>query len=321
VKLALFLFLLAPLMARAEVEEILSAREIAIPLQDGRCEVGATLAIFSQDGENDPLGFAEITGGIEGMPSSCRATVVSHSRSALIRVKDRAVLLDLKERNANLPGRYDLLREDRRSVATRYKPLVYAGYLFGQTAATLAKGEFLAGPFPLAYGITDRLQIDTSPALFLTQVGQLGGKYQFFRGEDIRLAFHVTGVRFFNIGKGSAWAELQYDSTSNGRSMTHTKVRYTFKLPDSLPLENRDKEKQGAAEITTVYEWVLPSWHRILLGPKFTAGEVQELGFLFTALFLYRHFHWTVNLEVNSLQKIDFPNNKQAVSFDFFWRF
>lgn len=318
-KLFLFLFFFC-WPAFAQVEEILSSREIAIPLQAGKCEIGATAAIFSQEGENEPLGFAEIQGALEGRPHLCRATVVSHSRSALIRPGDRAVLLDLEERNSNLPGRYDLLRDGRKDVAVRYKPLVYAGYLFGQTAATLNQGEFLVGPTPLIYGITNRLQVDTVPFLFIQQIGQLGAKYQFYRGEDIRLSLQVTGMRFFNIGRGSGFAELQYDSTSNSRSMTHTKLRYTYKLPDSVPLENKDKQKDGSVELTTVYEWVLPSWHRILLGPKFTAGEEREIGFLFSALFLYRYFHWTVNLEVNSLQKLDFRTNKQAVSFDLFWR-
>ena len=54
---------------------------------------------------------------------------------------------------------------------------------------------------------------------------------------------------------------------------------------------------------------------------KITAGEEKDVGFLFTALFLYEHFHWSVNLEVNSLRKINFRDYKQIVSADFFWRF
>jgi hypothetical protein len=66
---------------------------------------------------------------------------------------------------------------------------------------------------------------------------------------------------------------------------------------------------------------VLPSWHRLLLGPKFTAGEEKDVGFLFTALFLYEHFHWSVNLEVSSLAKLNLKDYYQVLSADFFWRF
>jgi hypothetical protein len=312
--------LLIPLLAFAQVDAILSAKEIVIPRQNGACEPGAVVAIFSQDGEKEPLGFAEIQSPFNGQ--QCRAVVSTHSRSGLIRPGDRTELLDLeKGDNDSLEGRYDLLQEGKKEVAVRYKPLVYGGYIYGQTAATLDQGEFLAGLTPLMYGITDHLQADLVPLLLISQKLQGGIKYQFVHTEDNKLSLHAGGTKFLNIGKGSWTIELQYDSSSNSRSMTHTRLRYSSKQPDSLPFENRDKEKQGAAELSTVYEWVLPSWHRLLLGPKFTAGEEKDVGFLFTALFLYEHFHWSLNLEVNSLAKLNFRDYKQAVSADFFWRF
>lgn len=310
---------LARVPALAQVDAILSSREIAVPLQEGKCEPEAVLAIFSREGDNDPIGFAEIVGTLGA--TQCRATVTAHSRSALIRPGDRAVLLDLHERNRNLPGRYDLMREGRRDVAIRYKPVVYGGYLFGHTAATLDKKEILIGPSALIYGITNDLQIDGTPLLLIKNVGQLAGQYQFLRSEDVKLSLRLVGNRFFAIGRGSWEVELLYDSTSNTKSMTHTKLKYSSKLPESLPLESADKKAQGAAEISSVYEWILPSWHRILLGPKFTAGQEMDVGFLFSSLFLYDRFQWSANLEVNSLKKFDLKKYKQVFSFDLAWRF
>lgn len=304
--------------ALANVLEILNSREILMTPQTETCEPGQVMAIFSQDGENDALGFAEVTREQNG---ACVATVKTHSQSALIRVGDRAILIDLKERNRNLPGRYDLLREGKKEVAVRYKPLVYAGYLYGQTAAVLDPKEFLLGITTAIYGISDRIQVDAAPLLLTTSVGTAGIKAQFLRLEDARFAIRAEGTRFFSIGKG-AWAmELMYDSFSNSKSMTHTRLRYSSKLPDSLFLQDQDKERKGTAEISSVYEWILPSWHRILLGPKFTAGEEKDVGFLFTALFLYKHFHWSINLQVNSLAKLNLREYKQVFSADLFWRF
>ncbi len=313
----LFFFFLQS--AHADVLEILNSKELLLTPQTETCENGQVMAIFSQDGENEAIGFAEVIREANG---ACVAKVKSHSQSALIRVKDRAVLVDLREKNQNLRGRYDLLREGKAEVAVRYKPLVFVGYTFGQTAATLDKGEFLLGLTHLMYGIQPRLQVDISP--FLLAFGNIatgGAKYQFLQLEDVRAAIRLEGTRFLNLGKGSWAAELQYDSFSNSRSMTHTKLRYTSKLPDSLFLQDQDKEKQGTAEISTVYEWILPSWHRILLGPKFTAGEEKDVGFLFTSLFLYKHFHWSVNININSLAKLNFREKKQVISGDLFWRF
>jgi hypothetical protein len=315
----LFLFALLVQTAKADVLQILNSKELLLTPQTEKCENGQVMAIFSQDGENEAIGFAEIVREENG---ACVAKVTSHSQSALIRVKDRAVLVDLKEKNQNLRGRYDLLREGKNEVAVRYKPLVFAGYTYGQTAATLDKGEFLLGLSHLMYGIQPRLQVDINPLLLaFSNLASGGVKYQFLHLEDVRAALRLEGTRFFNLGKGAWAAELQYDSFSNGRSMTHTKLRYTSKLPDSLFLQDQNKEKQGTAEISTVYEWILPSWHRILLGPKFTAGEEKDVGFLFTSLFLYKHFHWSINININSLAKFNLRENKQVISGDFFWRF
>ena len=314
----LFLLLYC-LQAEARIISLLSSKEIAIDRAGTNCEPGAMAAIFSWDDESEAIGYAEITGTVEDR--ACRATILTHSKSALIREGDKTEFIDMHRRVPNLPARYDLLREGRKKVAVRFKPLIYAGYSYGYTAASLDKGEFLLGLGPLAYGITDRLQIDTIPLGYVTNLANLGAKYQFYRDEDNRLSLHLTGTRFTNIGKGSWWAELQYDSMSNSRSMTHTKLRYTSKLPDTFFLENKDKKNQPTAEISTVYEWMFPSWHRVLLGPKFTAGEEKDVGFLLSSLFLYEHFHWSVNLAMNSLRKLDFGRNQQVVSFDFFWRF
>ncbi len=317
--LALWLWLL-PIPALAEqVEAILSSWEIAILPRNEACPAGDMFAIFSQEEGSDPIGFAKILGPTENK-QHCRASISSHSRSALIRVGDRIEFIDFTKRNPHLPSRYDLVQDSHKKIAARYKPLVYGGYLYGHTAETLEKKEFLVGIGPLFYGITDRLQVNTVPISLVSNIGVLGLKYKFLELEDMRLSASLEGSKYFATGKGSWSAEILYSSTSNSRSMTHTKLTFISKVPDAAPLENKDQEKQSTAEISTVYEWLLPSWHRILLGPKFTAGEEKDVGFLFTALFLYEHFHWSINLSINSLSKIDLKKNKQVLSFDLFWR-
>lgn len=321
----ILLTLLASLVAFAaegppRVLEIVSSTELRLSAL-GNCQPESVMAIYGQDDRDQPLGFADVTGPTPGDPLSCQATVISHSRNALIRVDDPIRLLDLTTADDTLPGRYDLLREGRRDFSARYKPLVYVGYLFGHTAATLDKGEFLVGIGPFIYGVTDRLQIDTAPILYLQNIGQIGVKYKVIHDEDARVSVHVTGSRFFSIGRGAWTAEIQYDNASNSRSMSHTKLRYSSKQPDSVLLNNRDKEKQGSLELTTVSEWILRDWHRMLFGPKFTAGEERDLGFVASTIFVFDTWHATLNLEVNSLRKFDLKDFKQVASVDVFLRF
>lgn len=315
----LFLFLLGTAPAQARVEAILSGTELEVSGLPNGCVPLDRLAIYAQDGEQETLGYAEITDE-SGKKGFCRATVRTHSRSALVRVGDRTELLNLQKKDASLPGRYDLVLEDKKKIAARYKPLVYGGYLFGETASTLAEGEFLVGASPLFYGITHRLQVETKPFLAFAKIATLSGKYKFYDTEDLTFSILGTGNQHFDVGKRSWSATLFYDSTSNSRSMSHTTLTFNSKLPTDTPLEEKDKQKRFSAEITSTYEFVFKRWQRLLVGPKFTAGEKKDLGFVATAVFPYEYFHWAVNMELNSITRFQFREGKQLFSFDFFWR-
>ncbi|MGZ3695257.1 MAG: hypothetical protein ACXWQO_14050 [Bdellovibrionota bacterium] len=318
-KVALLLLLLSSLTAEAKVEKIISGRELEISTPENICEPQTRLAIFSQDGDQEVLGYAEVTAHT-GREFMCKATVITHSRSALVRVGDRTEFLNLRRRDANVPGRYDLLLEDKRRVAARFKPLVYAGYLFGETASTLAKGEFLVGLTPVFYGVSNRFQVEATPLLLFAKIASIGAKYKFYDTEDMTFAVLGTANQHFDVGKRSWSATIFYDSTSNSKSMSHTSLAFTSKLPTNTPLADSDKQKRFSAELTSTYEFVLHRWQRILFGPKFTAGEKKDLGFVATAVFPYEYFHWAVNVELNSITHFEFKNKKQVASFDFFWR-
>jgi hypothetical protein len=306
--------------AHAQVEAILSGKELELSGLKNDCEPHSRVAIYSQDGDHEVLGYAEVSGP-SGRKNFCRATVLTHSRSALVRVSDGTELLNLLRRDAPVTGRYDLVLEDEKKVAARYKPLVYAGYLFGETASTLAKGEFLIGLTPFFYGITNRVQIETTPALLFAKIASVGAKYKFYDTEDISFAILGKANQHFDVGKRSWSATLFYDSTSNSRSMSHTTLTFTSKLPTNTPLESTDKQKRFTAELTSTYEFVFKHWQRLLFGPKFTAGNTKDVGFVATGVFPYEHFHFAVNVELNSITRLEFRNKKQLASFDFFWRF
>lgn len=314
--LLLFLLLAAP--AHAKVERILSGREIELS-EAPSCAPRTRVAIFSQGGEQEALGYAEIT-GTSGVKNFCKATVLTHTRSALVRAGDRTEALNLRSRDVKVPGRYDLVLENERKVAARFKPLVYAGYVFGETASTLAKGEFMLGFFPLFYGITDRAQVGTFPLLAADKTLALSGKYKFFDGEDVTFALLGRVNQHYDIGKRSWTATLFYDSTSNSSSMSHTTVTFNSKLPTGAIFTARNKEKRFSTELTSTYEWVLRGWQRVLLGPKFTAGETKDLGFVATVVFPYDYFHWAINVKLESITRLEFRDKKQLIGADFFWR-
>lgn len=331
----LFAPLLLPIEALAQpgdysrVEKVLSAREILVTAEKREhCAPGRVFALYPQEHErnedlgveeDEPIGYAESYERYGDR--QCLAKVKSHSQSALIRPRDPARPLDLAEGGQNIPGRYDLIREGQREWAAMYKPTVYGGYLFGHTASTLDKGEWLVGLTPLMYGIRNNFQADiTYPRLF-EKVFEAGLKYKFYSNEDMRLTLRLQNARFWEIGKDAWSAELHYDSQSNSRSMSHTKLIYSSKVPKDLALSDEAKEKDVSVELISVNEWIFRSWHRLLFGPKFVAGDELDLGFLLSFIYVREVFHASVNLNVNSVRKFDFGAYKQVVGFDLFWRF
>jgi hypothetical protein len=319
--IALLAILLAPLGAEARVLKILSEREVVVgPFAADACENGLVFAIYPQDGASgEPIAFAEPVRYDPGQ--GCVAVVRSHPRSPLVRVNDATRAVDLKHGGQNIPGRYDLLREGHREYSSRYKPLVYGGLLFGQTASTLDRDEFLGGVFTLMYGITDRLQVDTTWSRIFERVGDLGGKYKLYENEDMKLSAYLQGTRYWQFGQGSWLAEIMFDNGSNGRSLSHTRLKFASKVPQQIAFVDQDQQKDYTIELSTVNEWMLKSWHRILFGPKFVAGDSYDLGFLFSMIFVFDRFHAAVNLDVNSVRHLDFKAYKQVVGGDLFWRF
>lgn len=321
----------------SRVEKILSARDILITAETReQCRPGNVFALTPQDTDPDdpqpsdqkktedreepePLGFAEAYERYG--EKQCLAKVKSHSQSALIRARDSARALDLRKSGQNIPGRYDLVREGHKEWAAMYKPTVYGGYLFGQTASTLDKNEWLIGFGPVMYGIRNNFQADITYARVLEKVFEFGLKYKFYSNEDMRFSLYFQNSRFWEIGKDAWAAELHYDSQSNSRSMSHTKLHYASKIPKKLALTDESKKDDSSLELITTNEWILKGWNRILFGPKFVAGDELDLGVLFSYLYVRESFNAALNLSVNSVRKIDLGKFKQAIWFDLFLRF
>lgn len=310
--------LLSESAASAEIQKFLSSREVlTTPIEEKLCHPGSLFALIAE-GETEAHAVGEAQ---RFEDNRCALLVQAHSDSLLVRPGDRVEPLDLLKNDERLRGRFDLLREGKRKFSSRYKPLIYGGYLFGQTASTLDNNEWLVGLAPLAFGITDHVQLDTVPLLALAKIAQMGVKARVQLNEDMRIAPYFRIYRYFDVGQ-SAWeAALYLDSTSNARSMTHTRLTYKSKLPDSLPLADKSKENKASIELSTVNEWILPSWHRILFGPKFITGEKSDLGATLSFIWVFNSFHAAANLEINTVRKLDFRSNKQTFSGDLFWRF
>lgn len=314
----MILALLWALSAHAAIERIHSSSEVVLSRGEN-CEPGQMYAVYPQaEPKADPVAYAEVQRFEKGI--GCVAKISSHPKSPLVRVGDPTRLVDLTRGGQNFPGRYDLVREGHREYASRYKPLVYGGLLFGHTAAVLEKGEILAGLSPLMYGVARNFQVDFTWIRLFEHAGDVGAKYKIYQNEDMKLSARLQGTQYLEAGKSSWEAEVLFDSGSNGHSLSHTRLRFSSKVPEQIVFVDEAKRKDSSLELSTVNEWMLKSWHRILFGPKFVAGDTYDLGFLFSMIFLFDKFNGAINLDVNSVRHFDFKGYKQAIGFDLFWR-
>jgi hypothetical protein len=316
----LILFVLFSQDSSANGETVLSIHSdslLLLPKRAEGCPVGAAYGILSESKDSPFKGVARLNG--EANARGCFAKVEYHSKSLLIRPGDPVVFVDFARRAPHIPGRFDLLQEGK-PFAARYKPLIYGGYHFGHTASTLNKGEWLLGLSPLMFGPHDRITLELSPFLALDRVLAYGGKALLYRGEDHRLAIHGELMHFLKQNN-SAWnASILFDSVSSSSLSSHTRLKFVSRLPSSLPLMDRNREKKYSVELSTIYEWMLPNWNRLLIGPRFIAGDENDLGLLFAAMFIYERLHWSINLELSSLSKFDIRNYRQVVSAGVYWR-
>jgi hypothetical protein len=148
----------------------------------------------------------------------------------------------------------------------------------------------------------------------------IGAKGKVYQNEDMKLSLYTAGTQYWKIGKSSWEGGAMFDNGSNGRALTHTRLRYTSKAPEQIAFVDSSQQKNSTLELSTVNEWMLSSWHRILFGPKFLAGDTYDLGFLFSMIFVFDRFHGAINLNVNSVRNFDFKGYKQMVGADLFWR-
>lgn len=310
--------------ARGYVQSIDSAVTMTILSAYSEFRVGEVLVIQSRDTSQGIIGFVQIESIMtEGDGQfHIKARLVRHSKFAMVQLGDVLFRMDFNTYHQEYRGTTELImkNEDPSSSAS-YKALVFMGLSVGETAQTLRQGEYLInilGYFD--YGVTSRFNVGTLlPADFLS-APNIQGKYKLVDSDSNVVSLGLNVFQAAENSTGAINMNIYWDSVSSESVISHTNL--------SLALATFDKAKNltalkgaGTSSLQSGYEFILPDWNRVLLGPSYNF-ENKSVGGYVSYMWIWDHMHLMAGVSTTDISNVIY-NVKEGYYFnaDLYWRF
>jgi hypothetical protein len=332
-KFILFLFtILLSFQSRADFEpdreavitKLLDENKIIAESNREDWNVGEILAVVSQNAKLGTIAFIEVLGvsPLEDGKFELRLSLQRQSRKYFIQSGDFVRRLDLSTKNPDYLGTTDLLiHKSQMNISSKYRPLVYQGFVIGDTAQTLFEKEFLINYFGnIYYGYNDWLTLGT-----LAPVNVLGRPNANFRAKiyDSETTTISTGLSFVRLIKEKQTSfnlNFYWDSTSSEALISHTFI--------GLGLATIDNAGDSAAikyltsnTFQTGYEAILDNWDRFLIGPSYNFDK-KALGGYLSYVWIVDRLHVQVSVNATDITHLRLdPTDGYYGFFDMFWRF
>lgn len=309
---------------QAVIEKLVDEDKIIASSDRGDWNVGDMMVVVSQNARLGVIAFVEVL-GIVAYPNEqyeIKFGLHRQSRKYFVQPGDYVRRLDLSTYNQDYVGTTDLIiKNTNQNISSRYRPLVYQGFVIGDTAQTLYEKEFLVNYFGnLYYGYTDWLTIGT-----LAPVNVLGRPNANFRArvydsDSTTLAVGASFVRLNKENEASLNLNFYWDSTSTDALVSHTFV--------GLGLVNWSGSAEAAAlkyltssSFQTGYEVIMDDWNRVLVGPSYNF-ERKALGGYLSYVWIMDRFHAQISVNATDITHLRLdPTDGYYGFFDMYWRF
>ena len=267
------------------------------------------------------LGFVIIQSAtLDGNTSTGTARVEVHGKEGLVKPGDCLIRVDLTREDPNLPARFDLMRASSKSASSRYQPLVYTGFVFGQTAANLAPREWILGPGIAGYGVTPGFQLDLSPIYAVLGEPNIGFKGKLLEREDYRLTLGTRG--YFDLSREDPYGELSlyFDTYSNSRFASYNRIKLQTRRARHQGLNPESPPPFISAELNVFYGVLLPNWDRLVLGPIFNFVD-KTLGGSLGYVMVNDRFSWMFGVQSTDFLNSSLKRGTLSYVIDAWWRF
>ncbi len=303
------------------ITDIVSDQNLQIERLDKQIEVlpGDILAIYSHQ-SNEVLGYA-IVDSITDSSDLFMVTIESHHKNGLIRPENYLRKLDLTRLNNDIPARYDLAYKAGSNIASKYRPLVYAGLIQGMTATNLNKSEWIIGPSILAYGLTANSQLDINLASTLFGVLNLGLKNKLIDNDDYELAIE-NGFQYYPSTKKGSYQFTGYlDMASNSNFKSYAKFKLFTKKPEDQSISNNEEySRDFNLELQLAYGYIFSNWNQMIFGPKVDVNK-KHVGGVIGYYILDKNINTMFGVSSNDFSELRLGKQAYLLNLDLWWRF
>lgn len=308
----------------ALVESFVDHQKITAITDRDDWEVGEILPVISKNARLGVIGFVEVNSirALSSIKFELRLKLLRQSRRYFIQTGDVIRRMDLTTGNVDYIGTTDLLiRQSAINVSSRYRPLVYQGFVIGDTAQTLFEKEILINYFGnLLYGFNDWLTLGTLTTANIFGKPNASFKAKLYDSEATTLATGLSFVRLVQEGEASLNLNLYWDSISSDSLISHTFVSLGLikweKAADASAIK-----ALGSSSFQSGYELILSNWDRFLVGPSYNF-EKKALGGYLSYVWIVDRVHAQVSINATDITQLKFdPQDGYYGFFDLYWRF
>ncbi|MBC7742486.1 MAG: hypothetical protein H7061_09825 [Bdellovibrionaceae bacterium] len=287
-------------------------------------EPGEILPVISKNAKLGVIGFVEVSSikAIAGRKFEIRLRLIRQSRRYFIQTGDIVRRMDLTAENPDYIGSTDLIiKQSSLNISARFRPLVYQGFVIGDTAQTLYKNEVLFNYFGnVYYGVTNWLTLGTLAPANLFGGPNASFKARLYDSESTTVASGLSYVNINQKNQASLNLNLYWDSLSNDAQLTHTFV--------SIGLIEWEKSAEATAvksltssTFQSGYEVILQDWNRVLLGPNYNF-EKKALGGFVSYIWIINRVHTQISINSADITKLKLdPKDGYYGFFEVYWRY
>lgn len=316
--------------AATYLAEILNSQQILLKSNSDKYLKGDRLMLKSSD---DKVGIIAIFEIIEGVESKGKdklqgqhiyiAQLLRGSSRNFVKVGDELFLADLSTENSNYNAQTDLLDrgDSLQFVSNRYRSLYTQGIGIGETAETLKRNEYLFTWYGLlAYGAQNWLSVSSILPLSIFGGPNLQTKIRFYNSYETKLAAGISLWKVPGSTESVVNLNFMWDSFSSSSMISHSFVTLAVLSYDNSE-ETTAMKSLGSTALQSGYEFLLPNWSRVLVGPNYNF-ETKALGGYISYLKIWDHVHFQLSLASNNLSSFR-ANVKEGYYgfFDAYWRY
>jgi len=240
----------------------------------------------------------------------------------IIQVGDELKEMNLTTYNEDYQGTTELLiKKSKANVSSRFKPIFTQGVVAGDTAETLDRDEFIITYLgQIYYGLYPSWTFGTTAPVNAAGGLNFFSKIRLLSTDQNTLATGLSFTRIPQTDQSTLNLTFLWDSYSNSSMITHNYLSLAVLSYDKAA-ETTAIKSFASSSIQSGYEFILPNWDRILLGPNYNF-ETKSIGGYFSYVKIWDRLHVYLSLNTIDIRTLRWSYTEGYYFFlDMYWRF